>query len=282
MLKKTFKYSSKNAAICARLSRIVYDVNHADDIWKLKDEYELGFEYVHFFQSNGTQGFIIICGGFIIVCFRGTEIKEWEDLKADIKIKQTGGPLEGKVHRGFLGALLECWTEFDQEDGTKHQGIESLIHELRDEYAKANGQKPALIFTGHSLGAGLATLATAFFLEENIPVMALYTFGSPRVGNAMFAASFNAHFKRHYRIVNNNDIVTRLPPRAYRGYKHCGDFTYFMEDGSLDHDPSTWELMLDMAMGHYHDLGEPGIDSIKDHGSAEYERITLKLINFKD
>jgi len=48
---------------------------------------------------------------------------------------------------------------------------------------------------------------------------ALYTYGSPRVGNRRYV---NYVQLEAYRWVNNNDIVTRVPP-SWLGYRHKGE-----------------------------------------------------------
>lgn len=279
MFEKTFGYSDKNAYYCALLSRLVYS-RKPEDVSKIARE--LGMTLYRSFDSNATQAVLFSNNEFIVVAFRGTEIEEWEDIRTDAKVRKTGGPLAGKVHRGFLGALLEIWTEY-KIDGKMFHGLEAEINSIRNETALLNnGVKPSIIFTGHSLGAALATLATAFMIEESIPVLALYTFGSPRVGCPIFASSFDGLFKRHWRNVNHMDIVPRLPPRSF-GYKHCGDFTYWDRSGDLNHDPSRWELLLDIALDSIHDLTSPELDSVVDHRSTEYERVAkrqyLKVIN---
>lgn len=45
--------------------------------------------------------------------------------------------------------------------------------------------------TGHSLGGGLATLATQDLARAGHPITALTTFGAPRVGSPLFARRFN-------------------------------------------------------------------------------------------
>ena len=40
-------------------------------------------------------------------------------------------------------------------------------------------------------------------------VKALYTYGSPKVGGKLFV--WNLDELEHYRFVNNNDMVTRVP-----------------------------------------------------------------------
>jgi hypothetical protein len=81
--------------------------------------------------------------------------------------------------------------------------------------------------TGHSLGAALATL----FVAENaatgaMPVRALHTFASPRVGNRTFAAAFSAlEYKgaplETLRVYNRPDLVPMVP-FEFEGFEHVG------------------------------------------------------------
>ena len=102
-------------------------------------------------------------------------------------------------------------------------------------------------FSGHGLGGAVATLAAATLamrlrsgslgpLPPGIRV-GLYTFGSPRVGDAAFARAFNRALTDAsalrppaprapppldvYRHVYENDVVPTLPS-ARMGYKHVG------------------------------------------------------------
>ncbi len=66
--------------------------------------------------------------------------------------------------------------------------------------------------TGHSLGGALATLfafdaATQLCLPRDVSVS---TFGSPRVGNGVFAKMFHDHVKCAWRLANQFDGVTRV------------------------------------------------------------------------
>ena len=75
-----------------------------------------------------------------------------------------------------------------------------------------------IFYTGHSLGAAFATLAVARY-----PPRAVYTFGSPRVGNEAFAASLQV--VPIHRVVDNKDAVVLLPPEAM-GFRHVDLLTY--------------------------------------------------------
>lgn len=63
----------------------------------------------------------------------------------------------GKFHRGFATALKPLWKE-----------LEADVREVA----------PSAVFTGHSLGGAMATLA-ATLVRPDSPI----TFGSPRVGD---------------------------------------------------------------------------------------------------
>ncbi len=74
---------------------------------------------------------------------------------------------------------------------------------------------------GHSLGGALATLLTldvALNTSCNAPVG--YTYASPRVGDHIFAGSYNAIVAASYRIANRQDLVPKLPPILPLPYEH--------------------------------------------------------------
>jgi triacylglycerol lipase len=139
-------------------------------------------------------GFIAEGGGRTFVIFRGTKTpKEWVN-NFSINLKSCPVSGFGSVHDGFL----------------------DMYGSAKDDLAKALAQaggKSRLYIGGHSLGAAMATLAMAD-IEVSLgrAVAALYTFGSPRVGDAAFAAAFNARFAgRSFRVANSSDIVTSIP-----------------------------------------------------------------------
>lgn len=58
----------------------------------------------------------------------------------------------------------------------------------------------------------------------------IYTFGSPRVGNAAFAEFVSAQAGNEYRMTHIDDPVPRLPSHDF-GYYHT-DVEYWLSDGS--------------------------------------------------
>lgn len=156
-------------------------------------------------KKTDTQAFIAGKDDYLIVCFRGTS--SGADALVDLKFRKTeayGG--EGRVHRGFKGSLDSVWPE-----------LEEVVNEL--------GKNKPLFICGHSLGAALSLLAAYRFAVSSFEVEAVYTYGSPRVGNKRFKEVFNYLLEEKTFIhINNKDIVTQLPLRIL-GYRHMGAIT---------------------------------------------------------
>lgn len=174
-----------------------------------------GFPEVEFFSGESTQCFAASNGDFTLVAFSGTELRRREgrddirnivaDWLVNLDFSLTEWERGGRVHRGFEEALDEVWG-----------GLGPHLDEV--------GRDRAVWFTGHSLGAALATLAAERYGETP----ALYTFGSPRVGDGAFGDGFPF---RAYRFVNDCDIVPRMPPPGV--YRHVGEAEYIDEKGFI-------------------------------------------------
>ena len=87
-----------------------------------------------------------------------------------------------------------------------------LARGKRRSAAEERSARP-MVVTGHSLGAALATL----FVMENsskkkFDIGTCCTFASPRVGNLEFARAFDQLPVVSWRIVNQLDVVPKLPP----------------------------------------------------------------------
>jgi Lipase (class 3) len=143
------------------------------------------------FAAWGSDGFVASANdGRIVVAFRGTESDRPEDLLVDLLTRATPWPQGGLVHEGFAEALTHV-----------RPGLDKAL--------TVAGAGPMLV-TGHSLGAGLATLVAAS-LRARAP--RLITFGSPRVGDAEFAKLVDPATVA--RVVNCCDMVARVPPEAF-------------------------------------------------------------------
>ena len=79
----------------------------------------------------------------------------------------------------------------------------------------------------------------------------------------------------HYRWVNNNDIVTRLPPR-WLGYRHTGQELYMNAHGQLM-SYSRWQKYRDRWLGFLLTLRrDRQLDYITDHLIESYIRYLLR------
>lgn len=252
----TIQYCPQNALWLARCAGLVYREPQA-----IAQQVKLwGYPNFHFIDHvpSATQAFVMANDKAIVVAFRGTTcIDDWMTNKRIFQVRGFGGT----VHRGFFQASKAVWFELNQK-----------IKEFQNNY------QPILV-TGHSLGGALATLSAARMHEEGMAIAALYTFGSPRVGDVSFSKKFNADFEgRAYRFVNDQDIVTRIPPSAF-GYKHVGEFLYFDAKGELQNDPCFWKEFKKSVKGSLADFLKARMECVQDHQMSLYEAGVLKNLN---
>lgn len=246
-------FSSHNAVMLGHAALLAYEdepaISAQVNLWNMNN--------FCFMSQSETQCFVAGDDTKIIVSFRGTEPGKLKDWATDAQLFLGPGPF-GIVHQGFLGALTAVWP-----------AVQDALRNFQD-------KAQSLWFTGHSLGAALATLAVAQLRKEAKPVYGLYTFGQPRVGNSEFEQRFNMDFKSMcFRYANNNDVVTRIPLRTM-GYRHVGNCLYFDHNGILQTDVSYWWKFLDSVEGRIDDLGKLGPDAIKDHSMKTYLKLLRK------
>ena len=95
----------------------------------------------------------------------------------------------------------------------------------------------------------------------------VYTFGAPRVGNAEF---FQRYQQPTFRIVNNTDFVTEIPPPL--GYQHVGELVYFDSRHTLCRKVSTARLIQDKARGQ----GDAAVLRLKEWSNLNLGKRPLK------
>jgi hypothetical protein len=206
-------------------------------------------------RSQGSDGFVAHAADapFTVVAFRGTEPNKPEDLLADLAARAvpcTFAP--GRVHRGFLAA---------------YEAVRRPLRAVLDPLPAGT----RVVFAGHSLGAAVATLAAADHAGlRGSAGCQLVTFGSPRVGDATFAASLAGVAAQ--RVVHCADVVTRVPPERFDQDAVADLLAGFVPDGWLG-DGLTGALaaMADVALGHpaYVHVGAPHYIDRHDHLLAQ-------------
>eukprot|EP00744_Colponema_vietnamica_P010191 GILI01014428.1.p1 GENE.GILI01014428.1~~GILI01014428.1.p1 ORF type:complete len:438 (-),score=114.31 GILI01014428.1:444-1703(-) len=77
--------------------------------------------------------------------------------------------------------------------------------------------KYRVLATGHSLGGALSSIAMLDLvlkgsIDHKKTRIAIYTYGTPRIGNAQWANKFASTFSHAFRVVRHKDIVPHLPP----------------------------------------------------------------------
>lgn len=119
---------------------------------------------------------------FAVLVFRGT--RGFEGWFSNLNAAQTPWPFGGAVHGGFKADFLGLWEET----------ADALL-----------SLDLPLFYTGHSLGGALAVLAASV-----LPPRAVYSFGAPRPGDAVFARGLRR--VPVYRLELPKDIVPTVPP----------------------------------------------------------------------
>jgi triacylglycerol lipase len=200
-------YSPANAWWFAEISRLIYkqDAEKRAQLFTAA-----GLREVKFVDHPLAQCAIVKArdDSFTVLVFRGSHnLADW--LTNLQTAPGVWPPHPGHVHQGFRDAL------------------ESVIEEVDGGLKDVTGR---LYYTGHSLGAALATLSAA-----HKPPQAVYAFGSPRVGNQEFLATLGR--TKMYRVVNSRDLVATAPP-ANLGFDHCEELRYISRDGQVFLNPT--------------------------------------------
>ena len=204
-------------ALCAELTRLAYFQVGANCAYDRRSVVfilsSVGFAECIFFERSpdtsvdptygGAHGFLAIDrkNRLAILCFRGASLASRSDiwLGRNSALRHWDRGL-GHVHSGFARALESVWPE-----------VEAALEPVKDY---------KLLFTGHGLGAAIVTLAASLWRPS-----ALYTFGSPRIGDREFVNTLNGVANSRY--VDCCDLIARVSPTGSSGYEHIpGDIHY--------------------------------------------------------
>jgi hypothetical protein len=172
-------------------------------------------------DKKSAQGYSWIDNRTLHISFRGTE--DLSDIKTDIKVLESQLFHDNKsilVHKGFLLYFQILEKDITEEVNNNIDNID-VIH-----------------FTGHSLGAGIATIAAAWYSDyiKNIlnkdKKIITHTIGSPRVGNSSFVKYYNTNITENIRVANYKDPITLFPISLF--YKHVDNCVFLKENSEKD------------------------------------------------
>jgi triacylglycerol lipase len=233
----------RKSLLFAELSDVAY---YAEEVSRPLFE-EIGLHASTYFEREGAQAYIVSNESDTVVICRGTEPNEWNDLKADVNAWSVLAESVGRVHRGFKEEVDTVWP---------------LLESALADNAKTTW------FTGHSLGAAMAAICAGRCMLSAIESdpAGLFTFGSPRVGSRRYVN--HCKFPEYYRWVNNNDIVTRVPP-IWLGYRHAGKLMYFDCNGKFRR-MSKAQRAKDRWRGIWRGIKQGRLDPFSDHLSCNY------------
>ena len=146
----------------------------------------------------------------LYVVYRGTN--SLEDLAKDVDVllhplsDAKAGPGPGpRVHSGFLGV---------------YRDLEPSVAPCVDAFMQQGNPDARLVFTGFSMGAGVAAIAALTHARKYPARAAFVGLGMPRTGDRAWAAAFGSAVPGAIRVVSASDPVAKLPVGA--GYSHVG------------------------------------------------------------
>ena len=168
-------------------------------------------------SSRGLQAFIAVNDRLqtIIVVFRGrfnlqNTKSVFEFSRISLSYDYWGS--KARVHSGFLKNYLQLKPK-----------IQPVLINYLKKYPKYD-----LVYTGHSMGGALASIAVVDAIKPRNKIhslrstrnISLYTIGQPRVGNEEFANLIEKSRLKHVlRAVNYTDPVPHLPLEIL-GFRH--------------------------------------------------------------
>jgi predicted lipase len=155
-------------------------------------------------------GLIARLGGDVIIAIRGTEgVMEWI---RDAFFLPARFPYvdAGLTEQGFTG----FYSTFRVGPANISERVTEALRDI-----VADGTVQTMAICGHSLGSALATMLAIDVAGNQVFSPTAYTFASPRVGDKVFAGTYDALVPVSWRIANLHDIVPRVPSQ-FAGYVH--------------------------------------------------------------
>jgi predicted lipase len=215
---------------------------------KIKDVINEYFEEEPTFFDSSSSGYndaqVYFCfdkiNKTLVISCRGTEstqdiwsdLQFWQDTLYDVYYhnnyhKYRDIYKKPCLHTGF-------YNQYNTLKYIIYKHIHEYLYQVKDgnkERKLNNKITPRVVFTGHSLGGALATIAATCmsvqFMEYTNLIVECHTFGSPRVGNQSFINIFNRFVHVSNRYVNDLDPVPMIP--RFPGFYHVKGLQYICD-----------------------------------------------------
>lgn len=208
---------------------------------------EFGFD-AEFISHDGSQAYVLTNDTDVIVVCRGTQPREFEDIKSALNVFLVPY-MTGRVHHGFKQSVDNIWPQ-----------LYPILHSVQ---ARQN-----IWCAGHSLGAAMAVFLVCRIYENpslQLP-KAVFTYGCPRVGDKGYVKFLDKIAVPTHRFVNNVDIVTSLPPYPYM---HQASMHYMNHWGNV-REVTIWQLIKDRVRGVLKGLKKGKINYFVNHEIRRY------------
>ena len=126
----------QRSLLFAQISQIAY-LNKAKATKQAK---KIGFTTVEYYDVKGAQSYRFMNKRDLVIACRGTEPTQYADIKADANALPVIAETVSRVHKGFKDQVDELWPA------------------IREDLTRTQNQNKDVWFTGHSLGAAMATI----------------------------------------------------------------------------------------------------------------------------
>lgn len=152
----------------------------------------------------------------IVISFRGSRSLDNWLTNLDFELTSTDICADCTAHHGF-------WSSWVDARDTVLPAVKTLA---------AQYPHYKIAVTGHSLGGAIAPFAAAQLRNQGLGV-ALYTFGSPRIGDAAISDYISNQPGGNYRVTHWNDPVPKVP-LVIMGYAHVSPEYYIGVKNKVD------------------------------------------------